>query len=318
MKSRLLCFALFLAALSSVACKKDDDSSATIKPSLYGATFSIAPFGAVGQSFTLKAGGEIAASNGDNLAKNEVGFYWQVDDGKRDTVNTYTFTPTETGNFTVNLVAFSRSSSYYSSTASKVISIIDPALGKSLNGTGIEAEDQHISAEGVDYYYKQIAGKDWFRNNLANPNSGLCYADAAVTATVLGKFYSWEEANAACPEGWRLPSADEFKALADAFEGNAGALMVNASFNGKRMWAYTPGVEIDNASGFSAIPSGYVSKGSGNSYNGLNEYAAFWTSTAAEDDAEMAVYYYLNVNQSEIFSQKADKQSLALSVRCVR
>ena len=94
--------------------------------------------------------------------------------------------------------------------------------------------------------------------------------------------------------------------------------MVNASFNGKRMWAYTPGVEIDNASGFSAIPSGYVSKGSGNSYNGLNEYAAFWTSTAAEDDADMAVYYYLNVNQSEIFSQKADKQSLSLSVRCVR
>lgn len=318
MKSRLLCITFFLAAIVAVGCKKDDDSNTTIKPSLYGAYFTLPPYGAVGESFTLKAGGDIYATNGDEVPASEIGFYWYVDSGKKDTVNTYVFTPTGTGDYTVNLCVFSRTSQYYTGAESKVISIIDPSLGESLKGTGIEADDDHISADGVDYYYKPLAGRDWFRNNLANPSSGLCYSNADVTATVLGKYYTWGEAMTACPEGWRLPTADEWKALAEEYDGKAGALMADAFFNGNRMWSYKKEVGIDNASGFAAIPSGYVTKGANSAFTGLKDYAIFWTSTPSADDANMAIYYYLNVNQAGIFSHQADKQSLALSVRCVR
>ena len=318
MKSRLLCFTLALAAVLAIGCKKDDDSDTTIKPSLYGATFSIVPYGAVGETFTLTAGGDFYNSNGEDVPESELGFYWYVDSGKKDTIKTYTFTPTETGNFTVNLCAYHLQAAYYNCVVSRVISIIDPSLGESLTGTGIESEEDHITSDGVDYYYKQLGGKEWFRNNLAAPSSGICYAGAAVTATVFGKYYKWDEAMSACPEGWRLPSADEWKALADVYEGKAGPLMADAWFNGTRMWAYKPEVGITNASGFAAIPSGYVNTGSGATYTGLGDYAMFWTSTSSAEDESMATYYYFNVNQKEVFSHKADKNSLALSVRCVR
>lgn len=318
MKSRLLCFALSLAAIVTFGCKKDDDTDTTIKPSLYGATFTIVPYGAVGESFELSAAGTVYTTDGNQPEESELEYYWSVNLGEKVAGRHYTFTPTETGNYTITLVVASQSAAYYSGSNSRTISIIDPSLGASLTETGIDAGDDHINVDGVDYYYKSLAGKDWFRNNLAAPGSGLCYAGAEVTATVFGKYYTWEEASEACPEGWRLPSADEFKALADAYEGKAGALMADAWFNGSRMWAYKPEIGINNTSGFSAIPSGYVTISSQPKYTAINEYAAFWTSTSSGEDAGMAIYYYLNVNQKEVFSHQAEKKSLALSVRCVR
>ena len=319
MKRKLLYFALIVAAASSIGCKKDSDDDTVIKPSLYGAYFTMPPYGAVGETFTLHAQGDIYASDGSDIAAGDVDFFWYVGDSVKDTVRTYTFSLNEVGDYTVNLSAFSRSSSYYNCSVSKVLSIIDPALGKSLSGTGIEAGDEHISADGIDYYYKSLAGLDWFRNNLAAPSAGLCYEGADVTAKVFGKYYSWTEAQSACPSGWRLPTADEFKALSEAFEGKAGKLMADATFNGNSMWAYNPEVGVDNASGFAAIPSGYVIlNGTDKKYSGLNQYAMFWTSSSAENDATMGIYYYLNVNQAGFFTHQGDKESLALSVRCVR
>lgn len=318
---RKTCYILLcLAVLAAVGCKKNNEESTTVKPSLYGIDFKLAPFGAIGETFVLSpVGTVISYSTGESVKESEVDYYWMVDSGKRDTIKQYTFKPEELGDYTVSLTVFSKTGEYYSSTTSHVISIIDPALGKSLTGTGIEAEDDHITSDGVDYYYTNISGTDWFRNNLASPSSGLCYHDSAVTAVPLGRYYTWDEAMTACPAGWTLPTLSQWEALFAEANGEIGELISDAWFNGNRMWEFYPVLKTPQNLGFAALSSGYIQLlGSDRKYQGLYSYAGFWTATESTEEPNAAIFVYLNGNQRSVFQHYADKKSMALSVRCVR
>ena len=93
------------------------------------------------------------------------------------------------------------------------------------------------------------------------------YANADIMSDVFGRFYSYEDALTACPEGWRLPTEEDWIALGKALgstadkygvlKGVAPKVMTDATFNGVDMWAYWPAVgTLTNESKFSAIPAG--------------------------------------------------------------
>ena len=101
--------------------------------------------------------------------------------------------------------------------------------------------------------------------------------------------------------------------------------MANAYFNDELMWEFWPEVgDITNATGFSALPTGYAMLGNGNNglypaaqFKGYKEYSVFWTATEA-DETGMAYFRYLIANQPELMKNKGDKKSFGASVRCVR
>ena len=143
---------------------------------------------------------------------------------------------------------------------------------------------------------------------------------------VFGRYYSFEEAQTICPDGWRLPTDAEWSAAAEEYDNNIAALMGNAYFNGNLMWEYWPAVgEITNASGLSMIPAGYAmlsGKASDGSYpnaqfQGNNQYAIFWTADTAEEEG-MAYYRYIICDQPEFMLGKGDITSFGATVRCVR
>ena len=171
------------------------------------------------------------------------------------------------------------------------------------------------------YYYNTVAGKDWMIQNLAWNGSGIAYNEAEAMSPIFGRFYTWTEANTACPAGWHLPSSAEFKALAEAGGGTedkaAGSMMVDASFNGNKMWEFWPDVRITNTSRFSAIPAGYaVIENSKSVFKNLNKYAMFWTSDSI--DADMAVARYIYEDKPVLFGGEFGKESIRASVRCIR
>jgi uncharacterized protein (TIGR02145 family) len=136
---------------------------------------------------------------------------------------------------------------------------------------------------------------------------------------VFGRYYSFEEAQTICPEGWRLPTDAEWAAAAEAYDNQMAALMGNAYFNGNLMWEYWPAVgDITNESGLSLIPAGYAMISSNTLFKGLNEYAAFWTADAVADEEGMAYYRYIICNQPEFMTGKGDINTFGASVRCVR
>ena len=320
-KHFLLYTTLILAAFAAASCKKDDDTT-EVKPYLYGLNFDLATFARPDETFTLTPYG-VYTGDGKDIEKITYKWKWKLNDGdysEAEESDSFTFTVKEIGNYTVSCVASDPDEKYYSISASNIIIVIDPTLGKTLNGTGISATDDHISdsrdaAGECEYYYTHIGDLDWFRNNLAYKGSGIAYEDSDVTSYPLGRYYTWDEAMTACPDGWRLPTDEEWALLGT----DGGPLTCDAYLNSKRMWDFWPNVSRTNETGLAIIPAGYALPAiTTPSYKRLYDYAAFWTATESAADSRMAAYRYIYVEENLVRSTYAEKGSLALSVRCVR
>ena len=319
MKNRFLLYTtLVLAAFATLSCKKEETTET--KPYLYGLDFDVPTFARTGQTITVKPYGVYYTETDPGVEK--FCYKWRLnsDAFEEQATDDFTFTLTEVGNYTVSCNVSDPDNNYYSATVNKVIIVIDPTLGKTLQGTGIVATDAHISdirgeVGKSEYYYTHIGDLDWFRNNLAWTGAGLAYENADITSYPLGRYYTWDEAMTACPEGWRLPTDAEWAALGTV----AGPLMCNAYLNSQRMWEYWPDVPRTNETGLAVIPAGYALPAiTTPAYKRLYDFAAFWTATESADDSRMAAYRYIHVEENEVRSAYAEKGSLALSVRCVR
>ena len=343
-------FILAAIALAAVACEDEEDTSTT--PSLDGSlSFAVPEYVAPLQTVTMTPKGV------EHPDGKEVGFYWKVTptmtvsdttryangldsnsaDGKpSDGSFTHTFSDTLK---TYIVYAYAYASGYTSSSASRNVKVVKGGLDGSIKNTGIYSPEAKVSVDGVDYYYIRIGNLDWMRNNLSNVASGIPYRNAEVMSDVFGRYYSYEDAMTACPEGWRLPTDAEWVGMASGFSAGSGftaynpvpgvasSLMADATFNNARMWEYVPAVgDITNSSKLSFIPVGYVNMGSqddnggypGASFVGLNEYAVFWTADVVVDEPDMAYCRYLVCDQSSLFTSKASRSSFGASVRCVR
>ena len=317
MTRRLLPYiGLLLAASLLFSCKKKEETTTT-KPYLYGVDFDLPTFARPGDTFILKPYG-VYTTEGDGVENPT--YKWRVGTGEFQTTETFTLKLEEVGNYTVSCQASDPDDNYYASSNSKVIIVIDPALGETLTGTGIEAGDPHITDprddDGEnDYFFTRIGDLDWFRNNLAYTGAGLAYENADVTSYPIGRYYTWDEAMTACPDGWRLPTAEEWAALGD----EAAPLLADAYLNSKRMWEYWPDAPRTNDSTLAIIPAGYaLPELTKPAYKRIYDYAAFWTSSSDPEDNRLARYFYIYVEQNEVKSTYGEKGSLALSVRCVR
>jgi uncharacterized protein (TIGR02145 family) len=157
---------------------------------------------------------------------------------------------------------------------------------------------------------------------------------------VLGRYYSYDEAMTACPEGWRLPTDKEWLEMLQTVDssltgvepfntipGVASKLMADVRFNGEKAWEYWPAVgEITNETKLSIIPAGYANLGSKDAqgkysrakFTGYTKYAAFWTADLASEEEGTAFYRYLYCDQPDLLIGKGDRKFFGASVRCVR
>ena len=144
--------------------------------------------------------------------------------------------------------------------------------------------------DGQIYYYQTVDKMDWMAQNLAYDGYGYSYYDCDVMDDLFGRYYSWNDAVKACPEGWRLPTNEEFLAFHNhfaktpatvakaTFPTGAGVHIANAYFNGNKMWEYWPDVSPDNTSGLSLLPLGYISiRGDEHAHLDPMQYTLFWT-----------------------------------------
>ena len=172
-------------------------------------------------------------------------------------------------------------------------------------------------------------------NNAAERSSGKPYENCEVMSDVLGRYYSYDQAVAVCEslatasgQNWKLPSLDDWKTLEGVIKSNiaedsskgksvAAALLADATFNSFTMWEYWPAVgTITNSSKFAAIPAGYANLVT-SSFDGVYDFAAFWTGTEHEQDDNMAYAVNMAVGEPEIYYGTRDKKSFGASVRCI-
>ena len=314
MKNTFRYILVLVPFLLALGCKKEEQS--TTLPSISGLEISEAiPFTRVGetQGFILDIEGLYTS---DATDPGQLGVFWTLNGGAKDTLSTNLTTsnpvfyvnPSTTGNYTVMASVFAVNGKYYAGAVSTAFQVIDPDTAL----TGLDGVESLV-IDGNRYRSIDAGGLTWLGSNLYGTESGRDYRGCEVVSKLFGRYYTWEEAQTACPEGWRLPTAAEFDlALGDT----AGDLMVNAQFMSIDMWTYWPQVTITNKLMFNAIPTGYVDLTTNQEVFGYKEYACWWT--ADDNDEDLGMYRYIYQDEPNIMKGKGSKTSLALNVRCVK
>lgn len=326
---------LALAIISG--CKKDKDEESLY---LYGIlSFDMPSYVTYGDVYHLEPT-RIVKSEGENAL---VGYKFynpflkqtdtlrMEDDPESMSPNCdFTISADTTGAFNVVYTAFAKG--YVSKVSTKTIYVVDTVFnGGTVNGVTFPEDAMTFvdTRDGREYPVRKLGGKSWMLRNLAWRGAGEAYRQEEKLNNLFGRYYNWEEAVSACPEGWRLPEESDWLALCkeagsenpeamETVRDVAGALMADAYFVKNKMWEDWPQVPITNATGLSFIPAGYATAdGEGHyEFEGLYEYSLFWTATPIDDDYALARYIY--VDKNNLYATSHSKQYFAAPVRCVR
>ena len=189
----------------------------------------------------------------------------------------------------------------------KVIMRIGVFAVLSLVAIGCASSRVMHDRDGNSYTVKVMAdGRAWTTNNLslALPSS-FCHGDAASQCLRFGRLYTWASAAQGCTQlgpGWRLPTDDEWRRLAQAHGGQLGDSAGRAA---------ATDLLAGRSSGFNAVLGG--NRNSDGSYARLDAHGIYWTAT--ESDNEHAwVYHFGRLGLSR---HRGFDKSMAVSVRCV-
>ena len=144
----------------------------------------------------------------------------------------------------------------------------------------------------------RIGTRNWMAENVAEDVDGSwCYNDKKDNCKKFGRLYSYEQAKEICPEGWHLPSSNEYSQLMQ-FAKTTGNL------RSRDEWTDKGGKGI-NFWGFNALPAGGREDGD---FFDLRVSSYMWTS----DGKAFEVRYY---GDSPYYSEKSAES--AFSVRCI-
>ena len=166
------------------------------------------------------------------------------------------------------------------------------------------------SRDNQTYKTVTIGAQTWMAENLNyETENSFCYGSADSNCTKYGRLYTWAAAMTACPDGWHLPTKDEFKILFTAVGGQSTAGIMLRSTSG---W-YDDGNGTDTYV-FSALPAGY--RDFDGEFRGVNYYADFWSST--ENDSFRAYFMDLYYHDSGTHLGGDDDKLSGFSVRCLK
>ncbi|WP_072827716.1 FISUMP domain-containing protein [Fibrobacter sp. UWB12] len=143
-----------------------------------------------------------------------------------------------------------------------------------------------------------------------------CYANNPEHCQKFGRLYTWEAAKKVCPEGWHLPTVDEWAELLKdhscSIEPYQDTVLIFNCSGGELKAAETWGKVNKDPNGFSVVAAGIHYTDGFHSYN---EYALFWTSTEFEDPS----FYAASFNESDGATLwPHNKNEYGLSIRCVK
>ena len=203
--------------------------------------------------------------------------------------------------------------------------------------------------DGQTYKTVVIGEQTWMAENLnyrylgptaTLDSSSFCYGDDSANCTKYGRLYLWSAAmdsagvikgntangcgnaskctpsgnvHGVCPQGWHLPSRDEWEVL---FTTVGGWPTAGAKLKSTYGWNdyYGDRGNGDDAFGFSALSAGH--RDNDGDYGSEGYYAYFWSST--EYDGDGAYYMYTNFSKDSAYYQSDIEKYEGFSVRCLK
>jgi len=177
--------------------------------------------------------------------------------------------------------------------------------------------------DGQNYRFVEVNGVEWMAENYngaINPGFGSWYYGHAERGIIVdgyaleteedrkyyGRLYTRTTAYENVPEGWRLPSSEEFDEMVKEFGGYtyAGAKLLPGGESG-----------LGFNSGGTLIINNPYDQAFRNTFGGLEDFGAFWTSDSSDNGLIRGFYADSKSNDVGL---SIYKNSYALSVRYIR
>ncbi len=190
--------------------------------------------------------------------------------------------------------------------------------------------------DGQSYDVVKIGNLTWMAENLNYATeSSSCPDGDSRNCKSFGRLYSWAEAKSVCPDGWLLPTKEDFESLVASTSGEAAQSLspsivqspshsrAGAALKSRDGW-FKKGNGTDDF-GFNALPAGYrgaISKAddgtiTGGKFDGIGGYAYFWSATEDAENRESNAFYLFLSFSSDAASINAFAKEDYRSVRCV-
>lgn len=259
---------------------------------------------------SARGGGEVEDAGSAELQ--EVGIVWStlknptVEDDKKSKLMT------GLGDFSFMMEDLLDNTTYYYRAFAKTADGV--GYGRQREFTTLEIDtcdfidDRFVDVRnGESYRYTDVGGKRWMGDNLNyEVADSWCYDNLQSNCDRDGRLYTFESAQEACPEGWRLPTKNEWDRLIAEIGQNPGNKMKK-----KNVWGYITPASNDVC--FSATPSGY--KNLNNGVFTTQDFFAFWWTSSSNSEGVIAksISYDNAVVIEDTFLGER-----ALSVRCIK
>jgi len=177
-------------------------------------------------------------------------------------------------------------------------------LSSSSGGKSSSSSDG-ISSVGIGYY------RVWMSKNL-NVEMPGSRCDDEIDCEKYGRLYTWEAAKVACPNGWRLPSNDDWDELINYIESENGCRDCAGKYlKAKSGW---DGKNGEDKYDFSALPGGIGDFRDGDIYK-FGKEGYWWSATGSNDSYG---YFWRMDNTGDGVRKLPDNTVSLCSVRCIK
>lgn len=171
----------------------------------------------------------------------------------------------------------------------------------------------YITDERDNQVYKtvKIGNQEWMAENLNFALDGTyCYDNDEANCEKYGRLYVWTDAANLCPEGWHLPTDEEWIELKN-YVSNNGNEKIGTNLRSIDHWKSGPGTDLF---GLALVPSGcYLS--TKDSFVRLGERAYIWSAT--EFDSDSVSHWTVTGDMEDLLRVTVYKKQ-ARAVRCIR
>lgn len=205
-------------------------------------------------------------------------------------------------------------------------------------GVTIKFSTQVADGDGNLYKTVEIENQVWLEKNLKTTKyndgteiaqvtddaewqaaSGGAYSwygnDSEAYKDLYGGLYNYQVVSSGkiCPDGWHVPTDNEWTALTNNIGGEAIA-GGNLKTEGTADWL-TPNTGGNNVTGFNALPGGIRDALRNGGFYDRQKHAYFWSSTASTYGTSW--YRLLKNDDSKIVRSQYDMRS-GMSIRCIK
>jgi uncharacterized protein (TIGR02145 family) len=283
------------------------------------------------------SGGNVISDGGDTVTAR--GVCWNTSSNPT-LINSRTTDGEGTGDYISNITGLASGTTYYA--RAYATNSIGTAYGEDESFTttgepnaGWKAGDDWVDVrDGQIYATVQIGSQVWMAENLnigtqittvnfPEYNSIIekyCYNDNSSKCNEYGGLYTWDEmmnyvyvesTQGICPDGWHLPSDDEWAVLESHLGMDPGELYLTGFWRGTDEALM---LKEGGSTGFDALMAGYWDYYD-DSFYVENEFCYFWTTT--EFDYYYPIFRCMHFNSGTIY-RSYDYAGHAISVRCIK